>query len=116
MTVRNLDTLFAPQSIAVVGASSREGNIGAMVWNRATSSGFAGSIWPVNPKHDSLNGQPVFANVDVLPDAPSVAILCTRPETWPGLVERLGRRGTKAVVIVGEAPRSEAVPVNALSG
>ncbi|VXC88761.1 N-acetyltransferase GCN5 [Burkholderia sp. 8Y] len=103
MTVRNLDILFAPRSIAVVGASSRAGSIGEMVWQRVASSGFAGPIWPVNPKHTSLDGQSVLADVSDLPDAPSVAILCTRPETWPDLVERLGKRGTKAVVIVGEA-------------
>ncbi|WP_244849681.1 GNAT family N-acetyltransferase [Caballeronia sp. SL2Y3] len=102
MTVRNLDTLFAPQSIAVIGASSRAGSIGEMVWKRAISSGFAGQIWPVNPKHASLDGQQVFADIDDLPEAPSVAVLCTRPETWPSLVESLGRRGTKAVLIIGE--------------
>ncbi|KND61690.1 Protein acetyltransferase [Candidatus Burkholderia verschuerenii] len=103
MTVRNLDILFSPKSIAVVGASSRAGSIGAMVWERAVQAGFRGPVWPVNPKHVELNGQPVFRHVDDLPDAPSVAVLCTKPDTWPQLVERLGKRSTKAVVIVGTA-------------
>ncbi|MDR5857086.1 GNAT family N-acetyltransferase [Caballeronia sp. LZ062] len=117
MTVRNLDILFAPQSIAVIGASSRAGSIGDMVWKRATSAGFSGSIWPVNPKHKSLDGQRVFAAVDQLPQAPSVAVLCTRPETWPLLIEQLGRRGTRAVIIVGEAgPRSDAESIKPRAG
>jgi acetyltransferase len=103
MTVRNLDILFAPKSIAIVGASSRAGSVGEMVWARIQCAGFKGSLWPVNPKHKSLDGETVYADVDALPEAPNVAVLCTRPHTWPGLVERLGRRGTKAVVIVGEA-------------
>ncbi|MFM0516946.1 MULTISPECIES: GNAT family N-acetyltransferase [Caballeronia] len=103
MTVRNLDILFAPKSIAIVGASSRVGSIGEMVWTRTQCAGFKGALWPVNPKHESLGGETVYADVDDLPEAPSVAVLCTRPRTWPDLVERLGRRGTKAVVIVGEA-------------
>jgi acetyltransferase len=103
MTVRNLDILFAPKSIAIVGASSRVGSIGEMVWTRTQCAGFKGALWPVNPKHESLGGETVYADIDDLPEAPSVAVLCTRPRTWPDLVERLGRRGTKAVVIVGEA-------------
>lgn len=112
MTVRNLDTLFAPQSIAVIGASSRAGSIGEMVWKRATSCGFAGPVWPVNPRYTLLEGQRVFPDVDSLPDAPSVAVLCTRPETWPSLIEALGRRGTKAAVIIGEAHGSRSAASN----
>jgi acetyltransferase len=103
MTVRNLDVLFSPKSVAIVGASSRSGSIGEMVWKRALSGGFKGALWPVNPKYTALSGHAVFADVDDMPEAPHVAVLCTRPHTWPSLVERLGKRGTKAVVIVGES-------------
>lgn len=103
MTVRNLDVLFRPKSIAVVGASERPRSIGAMVWSRLSQSGFGGPVWPVNPKHERLGEHPVFFDVRDLPEAPSVAVLCTPPPTWPEIVERLGERGTKAVVIVGAA-------------
>ena len=103
MTVRNLDVLFRPKSIAVVGASSRPRSIGAMVWSQLLKSGFGGPLWPVNPKHEILDDRPVFFGVRDLPEAPSVAVLCTPPPTWPEIVERLGERGTKAVVIVGQA-------------
>ncbi|MDR5761608.1 GNAT family N-acetyltransferase [Caballeronia sp. LZ035] len=105
MTVRNLDTLFGPKSIAVVGASSRTGSIGEMVWTRALCGGFTGSLWPVNMKYQTLNDAHVYPTVTALPECADVAILCTRPETWPALIEELGKRGTKAVVIVGEADR-----------
>ncbi|MDR5838074.1 GNAT family N-acetyltransferase [Caballeronia sp. LZ034LL] len=107
MTVRNLDTLFAPKSIAVIGASSRTGSIGEMVWKRALCAGFTGSLWPVNTKHETLNDARVYPTIAALPECVDVAILCTRPETWPTLIEELGRRGTKAAVIVGEADRQE---------
>lgn len=103
MTVRNLDVLFRPKSIAVVGASARSRSIGAMVWAQLSQSGFEGPLWPVNPKHSRLGEHPVFYDVRDLPEAPSVAVLCTPPSTWPQIVERLGERGTKAVVIVGTA-------------
>lgn len=107
MTVRNLDTLFGPKSIVVVGASSRTGSIGEMVWKRALCAGFTGSLWPVNTKHETLDNVRVYPTVAALPECVDVAILCTRPETWPTLIEELGKRGTKAVVIVGEADRQE---------
>ena len=108
MTVRNLDVLFRPQSIAVVGASLRPRSIGAMVWSQLSQSGFAGPLWPVNPKHERLGEHPAFYDVRDLPEAPSVAVLCTPPSTWPKIVERLGEGGTKAVVIVGAAGARQA--------
>jgi acetyltransferase len=109
MTIRNLDALFHPKSIAVIGASLRAGSIGQMVWSQLTAGAFAGPVWPVNPRHRELNECPVFAKIEDLPEAPTVAVLCTRAPTWPDIVRRLGERGTRAVVIVGrpERPGSE---------
>lgn len=107
MTVRNLDALFRPHSVAVIGASQRPGSVGAMVWARLLQGGFPGPLWPVNPKLDMLDGHPVAADASDLPEAPTVALLCTPPATWPGIVHGLGRLGTRAAIIVGEA-RSDA--------
>lgn len=90
MTVRHLDALFQPRSVAVVGASSRAGSIGAMVWSRVLDGAFDGPVWPVNPKYRELNGHTVVPDVDRLPAAPSVAVVCTRPATWAGIVRKLG--------------------------
>ena len=102
MTVRNLDALFNPKSIAVIGASLRAGSIGEMVWSRLRAAHFAGDVWAVNRRHRHLNETPVYAGIRNLPDAPTVAVLCTPPPTWPEVVEQLGERGTRAVVIVGQ--------------
>ncbi|NUX53097.1 GNAT family N-acetyltransferase [Paraburkholderia youngii] len=106
MTVRNLDALFRPKSVAVIGASERPGSIGAMVWARVLEGGFDGPLWPVNPKHAKLGVHPVISDVSDLPQAPTVAVICTPPATWPSLIHKLGGMGTRAVIIVGEA-RSE---------
>ncbi len=103
MTVRNLDALFQPKSVAVVGASSREGSIGAIVWARVLDGAFAGPVWPVNPKYDELDGRRVHARVSQLPEPPSMAIVCTPPATWPGIVKQLGALGTRGAILVGEA-------------
>ncbi|WP_341317225.1 GNAT family N-acetyltransferase [Paraburkholderia sp. IMGN_8] len=102
MTVRNLDALFRPESVAVIGASERPGSTGAMVWARVLEGGFGGPIWPVNPKYDTLGGRAVIGDAGDLPHAPTVALICTPPDTWPGIIHRLGGLGTRAAIIVGE--------------
>ncbi|GBH24008.1 GNAT family N-acetyltransferase [Burkholderia vietnamiensis] len=103
MTVRHLDALFQPKSVAVVGASSRAGSVGAMVWARVLDGGFEGPVWPVNPKYRELGGHTVIGDVERLPAPPSVAVICTPPATWAGIVHKLGELGTRAAVIVGDA-------------
>ncbi|WP_321898612.1 GNAT family N-acetyltransferase [Paraburkholderia heleia] len=111
MTVRNLDAVFQPKSVAVIGASQRPGSIGSMVWRRLIEGGFTSPLWAVNPRHagdfEAFDGRPVLADAGDLPEAPGVAIICTRPATWPALVHRLGGMGTRAAIVVGEV-RDEA--------
>ncbi|HZZ09131.1 MAG TPA: CoA-binding protein, partial [Paraburkholderia sp.] len=103
MTVRNLDALFRPKSVAVIGASERPGSTGAMVWSRVLEGAFDGPLWPVNPKYDVLGSHAVFHDAGDLPQAPTVAVICTAPDTWPGIIHKLGGLGTRAAIIVGEA-------------
>ncbi|MEZ0600687.1 GNAT family N-acetyltransferase [Paraburkholderia sp. IW21] len=107
MTVRNLDALFRPKSVAVIGASERPGSTGAMVWARVLEGGFEGPVWPVNPKYGTLGGHAVIGDAGDLPEAPTVALICTPPDTWPGIIHKLGGLGTRAAIIVGEARSDE---------
>ncbi|MGE8163969.1 GNAT family N-acetyltransferase [Paraburkholderia sp. NPDC080076] len=102
MTVRNLDALFRPKSVAVIGASERPGSTGAMVWARVLEGGFEGPLWPVNPKYETLGDHAVIGDPGDLPEAPTVALICTPPATWPGIIHKLGGLGTRAAIIVGE--------------
>ncbi|MFM0730238.1 GNAT family N-acetyltransferase [Paraburkholderia sediminicola] len=107
MTVRNLDALFRPKSVAVIGASERPGSTGAMVWARVLEGGFNGPVWPVNPKYETLGGYAVIRDAGDLPEAPTVAVICTPPDTWPGIIHKLGGLGTRAAIIVGEVRSDE---------
>jgi acetyltransferase len=100
MSIRNLDSLFDPASVAVFGASDRPGSVGATVWRNLRGGGFAGPLWPVNPKRRDLDGVPVFATVAELPQAPELAVICTPAATVPGLIAELGARGTRAAVVL----------------
>ncbi|MGF6761934.1 acetyltransferase [Paraburkholderia sp. GAS33] len=107
MTVRNLDALFRPKSVAVIGASRRPRSTGAMVWTSLLGGGFDGPLWPVNPKYDALDGHAAVADAGDLPEAPTVALICTPPSTWPGIIHKLGGLGTRAAIIVGEVHTDE---------
>ncbi len=100
MTIRNLSRAFRPRSVAVVGATTREGAVGRVVLRNLVNAGFAGPVWPVNPKHRSIDGLPCFATVADLPDAPDLAVIVTPPATVPGLIAELGARGTRAAVVI----------------
>ena len=95
MSIRNLDSLFDPASIAVFGASLRVGSVGATVWRNLSSSHAAGTykgqLFAVNPKRPEIEGYKVVAHAADLPEVPALAVICTPPDTVAGLVGELGR-------------------------
>ena len=100
MSVRNLDSLFRPSSVAVIGASDRVRSVGSAVMRNLSDSGFEGPVWPVNIRRARVAGKPAFRTVSDLPSAPALAVVCTPPETVPGVIAELGRCGTRAAVVL----------------
>ncbi|MBE7416993.1 MAG: bifunctional acetate--CoA ligase family protein/GNAT family N-acetyltransferase [Ideonella sp.] len=100
MSVRNLDRLFQPRSLAVIGASDRARSIGALVMANLLAARFDGPLWPVNIAHDTVAGQPAFHDVAALPGVPDLAVVCTPAPTVPGLIAALGARGTRAAIVL----------------
>ena len=81
MSIRNLEHLFRPQSIAVIGASETPRSVGATVLHNLIDGKFAGAIMPVNPRHGELAGIKVYPTVASLPTVPELAVICTPPAT-----------------------------------
>ncbi|WP_245589252.1 acetate--CoA ligase family protein [Chitinimonas koreensis] len=100
MSIRNLDRMFRPASVAVIGASARPRSVGATVLANLQAGGFAGRIMPVNPKYGELAGLPVHRDVASLPEPPDLAVICTPPATVPGLIAELGAAGCRAAVVL----------------
>lgn len=100
MSIAKLEFLFRPQSVAVIGASTRPRSVGATVMHNLLAAGFAGPIMPVNPKHQAVAGVLAYPNVAALPLPPDLAVICTPPPTVPGLIAELGECGVKAAVIL----------------
>ena len=100
MSVRNLDHLFKPKSIALIGASRKPRSVGAVLARNLINSGFEGPILPVNPRERAIQGVLAYPDVDSLPLTPDLAVIATPPPTIPGVIETLGKRGTKAAVVI----------------
>ena len=100
MSVRNLQYLFAPRSVALIGASERPGSMGTTLLDNLLGGGYKGKLYAVNPKYDRLGDLPCHASVADLPEAPDLAVICTPPATVPQLVRQLGEKGTRAALVL----------------
>ncbi|GMV47590.1 MAG: bifunctional acetate--CoA ligase family protein/GNAT family N-acetyltransferase [Burkholderiaceae bacterium] len=100
MSIRHLDDLFDPASVAVIGASTRPGSVGATVWRNLRQGRYAGPRWAVNLRHRQVDGERAYASVAELPEAPALAIVCTPPAGVPQLIAELGAKGTRAAVVL----------------
>lgn len=109
MSVRHLDALFAPRSVAVVGLSDRPGNLDGIVLRNLQQAGFAGPVWGVNRHRGEAAGVQVWPDVESLPGVPDLAILCTPATTVPELVAALGRKGTRAAIVLSAGMKQRQV-------
>lgn len=100
MTIRNLEHAVSPKSVAVFGASVRDGSVGRVVFDNIVNGGFEGEIWPVNPKYSGLAGRHCYAKAADLPGVPDLGVIVTPPETVPGVVRDLSEKGTRAAVVI----------------
>ena len=100
MTVRNLEYALAPRSVAVIGASAKPRSVGNKLTENVMAGGYAGEIYLVNPHQESINGRRCFPDIAALPAAPELAVIATPPKTVPSLIEALGKKGTRAAVVI----------------
>ena len=100
MTIRNLEHAVRPTSVAVFGASMREGSVGRVVMDNIVDGGFEGGIWPVNPKYREVAGRRCYEDAAGLPAAPDLGVIVTPPETVPGIIAQLGAKGCRAAVVM----------------
>ena len=113
MTVRNLDHLFRPASVAVIGASNRPQSVGNTVIRNLLAGGFGGAILPVNPKVETVAGVLAYPDIETLPRVPDLAVVCTPAQTVPKIISALGEKGTKAAIVLtagfGEAEKETGI-------
>uniref|UniRef100_B8DM77 GCN5-related N-acetyltransferase n=1 Tax=Nitratidesulfovibrio vulgaris (strain DSM 19637 / Miyazaki F) TaxID=883 RepID=B8DM77_NITV9 len=99
-TQSSLEQMFKPNSVAVIGATSTPGEPGCVIMENLMAGTFLGPVLPVNETGEAVAGMPGHTAIDTLPLTPDLAIICSPPETIPGYIEELGKRGTRAAVIM----------------
>jgi acyl-CoA synthetase (NDP forming) len=98
-TASQLDAMFNPRSIAVVGASSNIKKNGGRLVHYLLKHGYTGKLYPVNPGSDEIMGHPCFPDISSIPDEVDLACLIVRADLTPALLEECARKGVKAAII-----------------
>jgi acetyl coenzyme A synthetase (ADP forming)-like protein len=98
--LETMKALMQPRAIAVVGASGSEGKIGNSVMKNLVNGGFAGEIYPINPKSEEILGKKVYADVDDLPDGVDMAVFCIPAKFVADTLAKVGDKGIKAAVLI----------------
>ena len=95
-----LDAFFHPHKIAVIGASEEQGSVGrTLLWNLLKAP-FAGTVFPVNPKHATLLGAQCYPSIGQVPDKVDLAVIATPAATVPSVIADCGRSGVRAAVVI----------------
>jgi acetyltransferase len=95
-----LDAIFHPRSVAVIGATEKEGSVGrTILWN-LLSSPFGGTVYPVNPTRPAILGVKAYASIGAIGEPVDLAVIVTPPSSVPGLVEDCGVAGVRGVIII----------------
>ncbi len=100
MSIRNLDKIFEPHRVAVIGASDTPTSVGYTVLRNLIGSGFRGVVYPINSKREAIQGIQAYKDVPSLPHVPDLAVICTPAPTVPAIVRQCGEAGTRGLVII----------------
>jgi len=97
---QQLQKLFYPKTIAVVGASDRPHSVGHAIMHNLLNDGFRGKVYPVNLKHKKIHSLPAFRTIKDLPEVVDLAIIATPAKTVANLIIDCGKKEIGAVIII----------------
>jgi acetyltransferase len=96
----NLDRIFDPKSITVIGASDEEGTVGHALMKNLIDHKFTGKIFPVNIRKSEIMGLKTYASVNQIQESVDLAVVATPARTVPEVVEQCGKSGILGLVII----------------
>ena len=94
-----LDPLLQPRSIALIGASNNPGRIGGIPLDLLRHFGYAGAVYPVNPKYEEVFGYRCWPDVESLPEAPDLVVVAIAAEDVTATLQRCHAKGAKAAIV-----------------
>ena len=100
MSTYRLDKLFAPRSLAIVGASPREGSPGRHIVRNVLGAGFSGPVHLVNAEHPQIDGVPAVASIAALSETPDLVVIAVPPAAVPETVAAAAAKGVAAAIII----------------
>jgi acetyltransferase len=95
-----LDAMFHPRSVAVIGATDREGSVGRTVLANLKSLAFHGKVYPVNPGRAEVLGLPAYPSVGKLPQPADLVVIITPAATVPGIIGECIDADVKSAVVI----------------
>ncbi|MGH3520360.1 MAG: acetate--CoA ligase family protein [Haloechinothrix sp.] len=98
--LRVMNRLMNPRSVAVIGASDQEGKIGNSVMKNLINGGYAGEIYPINPKADEILGRKAYPSVGAIPGEVDVAVFAIPAKFVPSALTESGEKGVPAAVLI----------------
>ncbi len=96
----SLSPLFSPRSVAIVGASSDEASTSGQPIRFLREHGFSGSVYPVNPRHETVGGHRAYPDVASLPQVPDLALVAVAARRVPQALRELGAKGVQRAIVI----------------
>ncbi len=100
MSKKHLGKLLNPESIAVIGAGTKQGSIGAAIMENLISGQFLGEVYPINPNHDKIMGRRCYPDIPSIKKPVHMAVIATPIQTVPDIIDQCGHAGIGGVVII----------------
>ena len=100
MVTTNLEKIFNPKSVAIIGASDVEGSVGYAIVKNFTQMGYTGKIYFVNVRKPEILGVKTYPSVDQIAESVDLAIIATPAKTVPDVMVECGKAHVKGVIIV----------------
>ena len=95
-----LDSILRPKTVAVIGATDRQGSVGRTILENLLRGSFGHSTYPVNPRHDEILGAHCYPTIGDVPRAVELAVVVTPAVTVPGVVRDCVAAGVRGAVII----------------
>ncbi|MBU1319966.1 MAG: acetate--CoA ligase family protein [candidate division Zixibacteria bacterium] len=95
-----LDYIFRPRSISVIGATPRKGSIGREILHNLITYEFNGKIFPVNPNHSVIHSIKAYSSILDVPDSVDLAVIVVPREYVSAVVDQCGEKGVKGLVVI----------------
>src|SRR3990172_6661394 len=96
----SLQSLFCPQSVAVIGASTAPEKLGYQIFKNILDAGFPGTVHPINPKATEILGRRCYPSIEAIPDQVDLATIIIPAPFVADTIRQCSKRGVKGAIVI----------------